>query len=238
MSDENRNEDKNSKKNGEFKFSLRGYILWTLMLGAVLVLMFFRTSPSPGESLDQIQFMQKVRAKQIAKGIITYDPQSLFLHKIRGKYYKTDSEGSRVLENGKPVEVAFVCDPGIRLTEKMEDEVLSSGVFETRQPNTILIGLLYSVGPFLVIGFMVWFFFIRQIKMAGKGALSFGKSKARMLSKEKNKTTFKDVAGVEEAKEEVSELVEFLKDPKKFQKLGGRIPKGILMIGAPGTGKT
>jgi cell division protease FtsH len=111
-------------------------------------------------------------------------------------------------------------------------------VFKVRQPNTVFYGLLYSLGPILLIALFVWFFFIRQIKMAGKGALSFGKSKARLLTKEKNKTTFKDVAGVEEAKEEVQELVEFLKDPKKFQKLGGRIPKGILMVGAPGTGKT
>src|SRR6201999_4679681 len=102
----------------------------------------------------------------------------------------------------------------------------------------MLLSVMMTLLPILLIGAIVWFFFIRQIKMAGKGALSFGKSKARMLAKEKNKTTFKDVAGVEEAKEEVSELVEFLKDPKKFQKLGGRIPKGVLMVGAPGTGKT
>ena len=97
---------------------------------------------------------------------------------------------------------------------------------------------VWTIGPIIFIALLFWFFFIRQIKMAGKGALSFGKSKARMLSKDRNKTTFKDVAGVDEAIEEVSELVEFLRDPKKFQRLGGRIPKGVLMVGPPGTGKT
>ena len=105
-------------------------------------------------------------------------------------------------------------------------------------PTHSLLSFIYSILPFIIIAALIYFFLIRQIKMAGKGALSFGKSKARMLAKDKNRTTFKNVAGVEEAKEEVSELVEFLKDPKKFQKLGGKIPKGILMIGSPGTGKT
>ena len=107
-----------------------------------------------------------------------------------------------------------------------------------REPNTMLFSFMLSVLPIIVIAALIWFFFIRQIKMAGKGALSFGKSKARLLAKERNKTTFKEVAGIEEAIEEVSELVEFLKDPKKFQRLGGRIPKGVLMVGPPGTGKT
>ncbi len=91
------------------------------------------------------------------------------------------------------------------------------------------------IAVFLVILYLL---FRQQIRMAGKGALNFGKSKARMLARDKNKITFKDVAGVEEAKDEVTELVEFLRDPKKFQKLGGRIPKGVLLVGPPGTGKT
>ena len=85
---------------------------------------------------------------------------------------------------------------------------------------------------------LLYFIFIRQIKLAGKGAMSFGKSRARMLSRDKNKVTFKEVAGMQEAKEEVEEIIQFLKDPKKFQRLGGRIPKGVLMVGPPGTGKT
>ncbi len=126
----------------------------------------------------------------------------------------------------------------VRLYPDLEKKLLSLPQFEPREPNTMLFSFMLSVLPIIIIAALIWFFFIRQIKMAGKGALSFGKSKARLLAKERNKTTFKDVAGIEEAIEEVSELVEFLKDPKKFQRLGGRIPKGVLMIGPPGTGKT
>jgi cell division protease FtsH len=97
--------------------------------------------------------------------------------------------------------------------------------------------LSWSLGPILFV-VVLYFLFIRQLKLAGKGAMSFGKSRARLLSRERNKVTFKDVAGMKEGKEEVEEIIQFLKDPKKFQRLGGRIPKGVLMVGPPGTGKT
>src|SRR3972149_3642479 len=99
------------------------------------------------------------------------------------------------------------------------------------------IAFLFSWGPIiLLVG--VWIFFMRQTQMGGNKALSFGKSKAKLLKEDRKKVTFADVAGVEEAKEEVQEIIEFLKDPPKFQKLGGRIPKGVLIVGPPGTGKT
>jgi len=107
-----------------------------------------------------------------------------------------------------------------------------------KSENNYLASALLGMTPILLFLLILYFFFRQQIRMAGKGAMSFGKSKARMLARDKNKITFKDVAGVEEAKEEVTEIVEFLRDPKKFQKLGGRIPKGVLMVGSPGTGKT
>jgi len=236
MPEENKNDDRGGKRGGEFRVPPRTYIIWIAILGAIPLLMVFKNqTPSSMVVLNQTEFQQKVDANQIAQGTINYDPQSVLL-RVDGKYFETDQAGKRVTRNGKPELVPFVAK--VRLTEELENRLLDLGVFETKQPNTVLLGLLYSLGPIVLIGLLIWFFFIRQLKMAGKGALSFGKSKARMLTKEKNKTTFKDVAGVEEAKEEVSELVEFLKDPKKFQKLGGRIPKGILMVGAPGTGKT
>jgi cell division protease FtsH len=103
--------------------------------------------------------------------------------------------------------------------------------------NNILIPLLINIGPFVLLG-AIWFFMLRQMQSGGNKALSFGKSRARLLSMQQKKVTFKDVAGVDEAKEELKEIIEYLREPQKFQKLGGRIPKGVLLVGPPGTGKT
>jgi cell division protease FtsH len=235
MSDENKNSGSGKKeKGGELRVPPRNWLLWILILGSIPILMILQSKKDTDHNSfnrDKLKFL--VSKGLIVEGTIHYNPQSSLLQEITGKYYKHDADGTRV-EGELPVPFKLKT----RLNDKLEDELLDSGRFEAVEPNTFLLNLFITILPILFVAFLIYFFFIRQIKMAGKGALSFGKSKARMLSKEKNRTTFKDVAGVEEAKEEVSELVEFLKDPKKFQKLGGRIPKGILMIGAPGTGKT
>ena len=107
-----------------------------------------------------------------------------------------------------------------------------------KAPQTnMLLPILFNVGPFVLLG-LIWFFMLRQMQSGGNKALSFGKSRARLLSMQQKKITFKDVAGVDEAKEELKEIIEYLREPAKFQKLGGRIPKGVLLVGPPGTGKT
>jgi cell division protease FtsH len=105
------------------------------------------------------------------------------------------------------------------------------------QSSNLPLQVLFNIGPFVLI-IAVWFFFMRQMQSGGNKALSFGKSRARLLSMQQKKVTFKDVAGVDEAKEELKEIIEYLREPQKFQKLGGRIPKGVLLVGPPGTGKT
>ena len=220
-------EDNKDKKSGEFRVPPRTWILWIAIIGAIPLLFLFKDPRDNPEIFSQAKFIDAFRGGQIKEGIIWWDIQSPLLQEITGKYYTTPA---------KDKEAKFKTT--VHLDEALDRELRRSKLFEPKRPNTLVQNMLMGLLPFLLIGLLIWFVFIRQIKMAGKGALSFGKSKARLLAKEKNKATFKDVAGIEEAKEEVSELVEFLKDPKKFQKLGGRIPKGILMVGPPGTGKT
>src|SRR5580700_8257913 len=127
----------------------------------------------------------------------------------------------------------------IEYNKDLKSELENKGYkVDIRADSDVMLTALLNFAPIALFFFLIYLLFRQQIRNAGKGALSFGKSKARMLARDRNRVTFKDVAGVEEAKEEVQEIVDFLKDPKKFQKLGGRIPKGVLMVGPPGTGKT
>ena len=235
MSDENKinNDDKDSRKNGDFRVPPKTWIVWIVIIGGILGLVLFRNQMTPApDAIQPKAFLDKVDAGLIDSATINFSPQSP-IYEITGKYKtlekSTDPKSNATLT---PFHVKML------LTDSMIDKLVKLPGVDIKEPNTMLLSVMMTLLPILLIGAFIWFFFIRQIKMAGKGALSFGKSKARLLAKERNKTTFKDVAGIEEAIEEVSELVEFLKDPKKFQRLGGRIPKGVLMIGPPGTGKT
>jgi cell division protease FtsH len=241
MADDNKynDNDRNPKKGGEFKMQPRAWVVWVALTGIVIVLLAVHEKmDSPGELLTQYRFQQLVESNQVASAIINYSPQAGLLTEVTGRYYRTDPATGARLKEGDHDAPSVPFRTKARLIPDIEKKLLSLPQFEVREPNTMLLSVVWSVLPIVIIIVLVWFIFIRQIKMAGKGALSFGKSKARLLAKERNKTTFKDVAGIDEAIEEVSELVEFLKDPKKFQRLGGRIPKGILMVGPPGTGKT
>ncbi len=174
--------------------------------------------------------------KQAGESQVVY---SQFISEVKqGRVDKVTIDG-RVLrgvtKDGKRFTTYSPSDPWL------VSDLLKNGVIVEAKPDeepSLLMNILVSWGPMLLL-IGVWIFFMRQMQGGGKGgAFSFGKSKARMLDENNNQVTFADVAGCDEAKEEVGELVEFLRDPSKFQKLGGRIPRGVLMVGNPGTGKT
>ncbi|MEP6664130.1 MAG: cell division protein FtsH, partial [Verrucomicrobiota bacterium] len=218
MPDEPKSENKNDKKIGDFK--PRTLLIWICIISGISVLMLLRQRAEiKPKDISYLELSQKITDDQIVPGSgkIAYNQQTL-LRTVSGKYYQFGTNGQPTVNmEGKTNEVDFRTETP--LTDQMTQTLINSGRFKPVEPNNMMQSILFSLLPFLLLAGLIYFFLIRQIKMAGKGAMSFGKSKARILNKEKNKITFKDVAGVEEAKEEVSELVEFLKDPKKFQKL-------------------
>ncbi|HLY96255.1 MAG TPA: ATP-dependent zinc metalloprotease FtsH [Sideroxyarcus sp.] len=194
--------------------------IW-LVVAVVLMTVFnqfnARQQQSAQAQLDYSQFLEEVKAGHIDK--VT----------IEGRTLKaTTTDGKRIVSYA-PSDIWMVSDllkNGVKIEAKPEEEQsMLMSIFVSWFPMLLLIG--------------VWIFFMRQMQGGkGGGAFSFGKSKARMMDDSKERVTFADVAGCDEAKEEVSELVDFLRDPSKFQSLGGRIPRGVLMVGSPGTGKT
>ena len=239
MASSDRPSKKDNKSGGnEPSFNWRGVVLIAIAFTLIALAVFFRGGAYANvEDVPYNRFLELLENKQIATD--KNYPLQLVVEEgrptqtLRGYYIKQGVGPS------PSQQVPFRTTIFLNYNTNLQDRLAAAGIQPAiKMESNVLAQTLVGFVPIAVFLVILYLLFRQQIRMAGKGALNFGKSKARMLARDKNKITFKDVAGVEEAKDEVTELVEFLRDPKKFQKLGGRIPKGVLLVGPPGTGKT
>jgi len=201
--------------------NLRNFMLWVII--ALLVFALFNLFQSPSQqgavvNIDFTEFMEQVHENNVPAVEISED-------QVTG-LYANGQQFQTVVSQYDSGYISELRDAGVDIRFVSKNSGMNP-----------LLGILISWFPMLLL-IAVWIFFMRQMQGGGKGAMGFGKSRAKLLTEKHGRVTFEDVAGVDEAKEELSEVVEFLRDPQKFQRLGGKIPKGCLLVGPPGTGKT
>ena len=210
----------------------RGLVAWIAILSLILlaIYMWQKRGEQPEEisySPDFVTFVSEGRIKEVE--IIRQDYSGVTF--VRGKLLAAPGEEETEARTFK----VYLTQAG----DELQKFLLANDVAFSVPPQSVVVPqLLMGILPIVLIFGLLYFLFMRQVRAAGHGAMSFGKSRARLLNREKTTITFRNVAGIDEAKEEVQEIIEFLKDPKKFSRLGGRIPKGVLLMGPPGTGKT
>ncbi len=208
---------------------MRALLAWFLLMALLVTVYQLATQhSSKQENLPyNPEFLNLLQEGRINKCEVVMEVSGQ--HFIRGELKDLDPATS------KPITFRVEAPVTENLVEKLTDAKVP---FEFKSQNPLLWQILSSTVPFLLVFGLIYFLFYRNMASGSRGAFSFGKSRARLMTRDTNKITFKDVAGVDEAREEVQEIIEFLRDPKRFQRLGGRIPKGVLLVGPPGTGKT